>query len=264
MKIILSADDFGRSQERNRAIDDAFRMNLIESAGLLVNAEYTKDAVQRAMAGGYVQRLHCHFNIESGEVSGGSLPLSQKILSNNSFCHQGDFRGHNDISLNSYVNPFLSTVIFDELEKQYLQFRALTGGNGNDKHVDFHLWDNYRFPVSVALRKLIEKYNITSYRQQGLHHVKGVKKVFRIMSAQLCKNPNCRMNIPSSCIDWFLHANVSSSIPVIEAYVHPDYVSDVLMDNTCPVFSSTRYPLAEHVAVLKDVYGSDFISWKEI
>ena len=45
MKIILNADDFGKSPERNRAIDDAFKMGLIRSASLIVTGKYLQDAV---------------------------------------------------------------------------------------------------------------------------------------------------------------------------------------------------------------------------
>lgn len=45
MKFIISTDDFGHSHERSLAIDDAFKSGWIKSAGLLVNAKYTAEAV---------------------------------------------------------------------------------------------------------------------------------------------------------------------------------------------------------------------------
>ncbi|MBR4560702.1 MAG: ChbG/HpnK family deacetylase, partial [Bacteroidales bacterium] len=264
MKIIVCADDFGRSQERNKAIDEAFRLGLIKSAGLLVNAKYTQEAVDLALAGGYIQHLHPHFNIVSGDLSGFSHPLSKKMLKNKAFCNNGDFRRHDRASRGSYANIFLSSVVFDELEQQYLLFQKLTDGKGNDKHIDFHLWNNYRFPVSIAISRLIKKYNILSYRRQGLQHNRGAKKIFRIFSSRLCSNANCIMNIPSSCVDWFLHTKEQYSDDVIEAYVHPDYIDGVLMDNTCPVYSKKRFPINDHIDKLKEAYGSDIISWIEV
>ena len=45
VKIILNADDFGKSVERNRAIDDSFKQGLIRSAGLIVTGKHLQEAV---------------------------------------------------------------------------------------------------------------------------------------------------------------------------------------------------------------------------
>ena len=49
--IVINADDFGRSIERNNAIDYAFKCGLLGSAALIVNTEYTQDAVNKAIRG---------------------------------------------------------------------------------------------------------------------------------------------------------------------------------------------------------------------
>ena len=69
-KIIVCAGDFGRSHERNLAIDYAFRNRLIQSTGLLVGSEFTNEAVDYAKQGGYLNRVHCHFNLHSGKGMG--------------------------------------------------------------------------------------------------------------------------------------------------------------------------------------------------
>ncbi|MBR1595531.1 MAG: ChbG/HpnK family deacetylase [Phocaeicola sp.] len=42
IRLIINADDFGKSPWRNRAIDDAFKMGLISSAGLIVTGKHLK------------------------------------------------------------------------------------------------------------------------------------------------------------------------------------------------------------------------------
>ena len=49
--IVINADDFGRSIERNDAIDFAFKHGIIGSAALIVNSPYTQDAVNKAIRG---------------------------------------------------------------------------------------------------------------------------------------------------------------------------------------------------------------------
>ena len=59
-KIILNADDFGRSIEQNQAIDSSFHMGLICSAGLIITAQYLQDAIDKANKGGYMEHIHLH------------------------------------------------------------------------------------------------------------------------------------------------------------------------------------------------------------
>lgn len=55
MRVILSADDFARSHQRNLAIDNAMRNGLIKSAALMVNSEYTDEAIRLAIWGGILK-----------------------------------------------------------------------------------------------------------------------------------------------------------------------------------------------------------------
>ena len=52
-KVIISADDFGRSHERNLAIDYAMRHSLIRSAALIVGSQFTDEAISLAIRGVY-------------------------------------------------------------------------------------------------------------------------------------------------------------------------------------------------------------------
>lgn len=56
--IILSADDLGRSPERNRAIDESFKNGNIKSAGLLVTGKYLENAVNQINGGGGVCKTY--------------------------------------------------------------------------------------------------------------------------------------------------------------------------------------------------------------
>lgn len=51
-QVFLSADDFGRSHERNLAIDESFKKGFIKSAGLIVTGQYLQDAVEQIDRGG--------------------------------------------------------------------------------------------------------------------------------------------------------------------------------------------------------------------
>jgi predicted glycoside hydrolase/deacetylase ChbG (UPF0249 family) len=80
-RIIINADDFGKSAERNRAIDDSFKQGLINSAGLIVTGRYLQDAVDKAFEGGYVEKLHIHFNLSANLLHENSddIPLTEAM-----------------------------------------------------------------------------------------------------------------------------------------------------------------------------------------
>lgn len=141
-KVFLSADDLGRSPERNHAIDESFKKGLIKSAGLLVTGKYLQDAINQISEGcWYVKHVHCHLNL-SGNINGeASLdkPLTEKMASNKAFCKDGLFlpyHGH-PFMLKEVFSWF---VVYKELCAQYNKFLSVTKGKGNKYHVDFHLY----------------------------------------------------------------------------------------------------------------------------
>lgn len=52
MKIIINADDLGRSEERNAAIAYAFKNKLITSSSLMPCMVFAQNAVDEAFRGG--------------------------------------------------------------------------------------------------------------------------------------------------------------------------------------------------------------------
>ena len=92
MNAIVSADDLGRSHERNLAIDYAMKNGLIYSAGLLVNSLYTDEAIELAKQGGYISRLHCHLSFAYGKMSGFSKPINPIFADCPAFRENGEFK----------------------------------------------------------------------------------------------------------------------------------------------------------------------------
>ena len=265
-KIILSADDFGRSHERNLAIDYSFKHGLIKSAALLVNAKYTSEAVEMAKEGGYVEHLHCHFNIASGEkFTGCSKPLNEDIKKCAAWCRNGDFRAYKDWDFSNTRSLLYAGVMFRELEAQYLRFMELTENKGNTHHVDFHLWDNLRWPVSFALGRLYRKYDIRTVREISAHHLRLRKKVqLENWVAHLLAYHKGTKSYQSDRVNYYVNRPERMADDLMELYVHPDYIDGVLMDNTVPVIGKKKYPLEEHIRMIQEICPCEFISWEEI
>jgi predicted glycoside hydrolase/deacetylase ChbG (UPF0249 family) len=65
VRIILNADDFGKSPSRNHAIHDSFTQGLIFSAGLIVKGKHLPEAVELMKKGGYINKTHLHINMST-------------------------------------------------------------------------------------------------------------------------------------------------------------------------------------------------------
>ena len=199
-KVFLSADDFGRSHERNLAIDEAFKKGLIRSAGLIVTGQYLQDAVCQMNSGGYVKNVHCHYNV-SGNINGEDSmdkPLTEKMAKDKSFCSNGLFNPSKELP-NRPMDVFKWWKVYKELCAQYNKFLQVTEGKGNRSHVDFHLWYNLTWPVSIALNFFTWTHHIKSVRYIGVHLEHSKRRIFKYISW----NPFVK-SYRSSNIDGFL------------------------------------------------------------
>ena len=101
VKIILNADDFGKSTGRNRAVDDSFKQGLIRSAGLIVTGKHLQEAVDFMNKGGYVENIHLHLNLSTNLLHEDpeDIPLTEAIKRDSFFCKDGKFRPYRGLSI---------------------------------------------------------------------------------------------------------------------------------------------------------------------
>ena len=164
MKIILNADDFGKSPDRNRAIDDSFKMGLIRSAGLIVTGKYLQDAVNYIKIGEYYENIHLHLNLSANLLHEGSedIPITEDMRKDSLFCKDGKFKSYKGLP-RRFSSVCKWRIVYKELVAQYNKFIEVTEGKADYKHIDFHLWYNLTWPVSLALSFFTKKYKIKSY-----------------------------------------------------------------------------------------------------
>lgn len=268
MNIVISADDFGRSPQRNQAIDKAFKDGMIKSAGLILSPKYAADAVKMARKGGYLSDIHPHFCLASGEqVTGGMKPLSSEMLNCDKFCKNEEFLSTVYLK---YDYPKFTDCFYAELEKQYHMFQEITEKQGNIEHVDFHLYGNLSFPVAAAYRKLVKKYNIKSVRYIGIHHIKNPESFKHFVAyAVISRTLNGhRGEIAHSCnMDYFFtRFSELKGITNIELYCHPEMVNGEVVDNTASVFGHEKKSLCENYTQLCSYISDEdkILSWREL
>ena len=265
MKVILSADDFGRSHSMNLAIDYAMRNRLACSTALLMGSDYTNEAVELALDGGYIQQVHCHLNLASCRSVGNHFVPLNEAYKKSRFCKGGEFA-----SASYYHADFMKyvDVIYQELETQFLTFQELTKGKANYRHLDFHLYMNLSFPVAAAYDRLIKNYGVRSARFFGEHQLeeKEAKKRRVIHAAEIFLWRHSRAYVvKSSKIEYFLvRREKFKREQMIELFVHPDYRDGVLIDKTNSVFGTEMKPLEEQIKLVKQCGDIEFISWTDM
>ena len=260
-QVFLSADDFGRSPNRNKAIDESFKAGLIKSAGLIMTGQYLNDAVNLMIKGKYAEHVHCHFNV-SGNINGEDSmdrPLTEKMAKDTSFCEGGMFKPYKSLP-NRPKDVFKWRKVYKELCAQYNKFIQVTEGKGNRRHIDFHLWYNLTWPVSIALNLFTWTHHIKSVRYIGVHQEHTRRRIFRILSW----NPFVK-SYRSSNIDGFLtHPEWFEKEKSFELYCHPDFKVErkgVLMDNSISYFEHEKQPMETNIQMLKQRDDLEFVSW---
>lgn len=261
--VILTADDFGRGYERNRAIIESFQKELITSAGLMVNNTYTSDAIELAKKNKILDRIHLHFNFSTSLVSevNDNYGLNESFSKDDLFCENGKLRVNHG-KFQNISSLFKCRIVYKELKAQYKKFIKETNGEANYSHVDFHLFFNLSWPVALALNAFTWKYKIKTVRYYGIHHRGRRNKIANILSW----NPFVK-NIPSTNIDYFLYnSELFKKFETIELYSHPNYKDGILLDDS-PSYISIRHerqPMSSHMAQLKAKISFNTLSWKEI
>lgn len=261
-RVIVNADDFGKSPGRNQAIDDAFKLGLINSAGMIVTGQYLQEAMDYAIRGDYVNRLHLHFNLSANLLHENSndIPLTEKMRMDAFFCEGGKFRKYSGLP-KRFSDIKKWRIVYHELMAQFKRFKAITQGKADYRHVDFHLWYNLTWPVSFALNLFTRRYKIKSVRYYGLHQ-KNKRRYFffRLLSW----NPWVKY-IPSTNIDYFLTKFQSlSEYKTIELYCHPNYKDGIFLDDSPSYLKHERQPLEKHIRALRGIEDVQFLSWEDI
>lgn len=263
IQVVLNADDFGKSAGRNKAINDSFEQGLIRSAGLIVTGKHLQEAIDLMNKGGYVEKTHLHVNLSTNLLheDPGDIPLTEAMKKDSFFCKDGEFRPYKGLPLK--ISSIVKwKLVYNEIVAQYNKFKEVTEGKGDTHHIDFHLWYNLTWPVSIALNVFTRKFKIKSVRYIGLHQKSfGMFRLFRILSW----DPRVKQ-IPATNIDYFLtkHKTLSQK-QIIELYCHPNYKEDgTFLDDSPSYLGHERQPMLKQIQMLREIDNIEFLSWEDL
>lgn len=264
MRIIVNADDFGKSPGRNLAIRDAYQQGMIQSIGLIVTGKYLQQAVDlmnAAPAGSWAD-VHLHVNLSANLFREGSedAPLSETMRKDPYFCQDGRFKPYRGLP-NRPWTVFKWRTVYREMVAQFELFKEISGGQADYKHIDFHLWYNLTWPVAVALGRFTRKYGIRSVRYIG-EHQRG-RRLYRWM-LRLSRDPQV-VSFPATNIDYFVSKPaLFGRSDLIELYCHPHYKEEVLLDDSPSYLKHGRQPMARQMELLRTSGDYAYISWKDV
>ena len=265
MRIILNADDFGKSPGRNIAIVDSFKQGMIFSCGMIVTGKYLRHAVELMNAAPEVSwaDVHLHVNLSANLFREGSedAPLSEVMRRDPFFCKSGKFKFYHGLPNRPWTVIKWKTV-YNEMVAQFESFKEITGGQADYSHIDFHLWYNLTWPVAVALGRFTKKYHIRSVRYIG-EHQRG-RRLFRLM-LRLSRDPQV-LSVPATNIDYFLsNQSAFSRTDLVELYCHPHYKEDgILLDDSPSYLKHERLPMACQTKMLRESGNYEYVSWKDV
>ena len=189
------------------------------------------------------------------------MPQTEAMKTDPFFCKNGKFLPYHGLP-RSFFSIFKWGNVYLEMVAQFEKFKLVTKGEADYSHIDFHLWYNLTWPVSVALRRFTRKYKIKSVRYLGIHQ----RDTFRNkLYCYVSGDPHVKY-IPASNIDYYLSKKqLFEEYPLVELYCHPNYKNGILLDDSPSYLKHERQPLTVHFQKLIDT-GDDirFLSWGEI
>lgn len=246
MSLIVNADDFGKSEEVNRAIVECFEKGYINRTTVMVNMPFAKQAFVLAKEHGFADKVGLHINLTEGK------PLTEGIKLNEDFCSDGVFTAAFYKSTMKRLRMDNDSIrdITSEIRAQIEEYKQL-GFTLN--HLDSHHHVHTNYPVYKALRSLSKDYDFSSIRlsrnlyEGGSRLNRIYKNIFNRSIKKICGNTTDYFGSFIDAAQYFASegntpkgddatAKFSSfcSKYDLEIMVHPMYKNGELMDTDIP------------------------------
>ena len=239
MSILINGDDFGKTEEINRAVCEAFEQGYIGHTTVMVNMPKAEEAFELSVKKGFTDRVGLHLNLTEG------FPLSSDIRTNPLICSaDGSYNAafYHNTKYRLYMDSLSISQIEKELEAQIVRFLEL---GFKELHIDSHHHVHTDYPVFLALKSLGKKYrfsyvrlsrnlyrggNILNRAYKSLYN-RAVKKLCAV-SGDLFGSYDDLMNYTDGDPERIESLGLDKKVEIM---VHPVYLQGVLMDTDRPM-----------------------------
>ena len=158
MKFYINADDFGRTETVNEAIDFGMKNGYLSSTTIMLNMPCYKEAIKLAKEGGYFDKVGLHLNVINGPS------FSEKIKKCKRFTDSyGYFTGQllKDKKMMFFLTRKEKLALKEEIDAQIERYLA---EGFTSKRVDTHGLTNSLFSTYKIFNKEFKKYGFTNVR----------------------------------------------------------------------------------------------------
>lgn len=209
MKVIINADDLGKSLAVNCAIEDCIKKGLITSSTIMAGGEAFDDAVRIAKS--YPQiSFGVHLTIDDGDMS---LTRTSIFVNEGITDSDGKFIRYGIKEVKTYSRE-LREAIYNEWTAQ---IQKVKNAGINISHVDSHHHNHTILPLRNTLVKVLKDNDIHCVRlnqaktpSMYLHHISIVHPVAKPKLAAKVQKTNIRrvsrMNIAVNILKYFMWA----------------------------------------------------------
>lgn len=242
LKIIVNADDLGKTRGINGAIAECFSSGFVTSTTLMVNMEFADEAVRMAKENGWDDKVGLHLNLTSGR------PLTDGIKRFRCFCDdEGCFNAAfaGDIYKRMHFSGQELMAVRSEAKAQIARY--LDYGLGN-RHLDSHHHVHTDASVWKAMYPLIAGYGIRSVRltRNLAREITLAKRIYKKrFNDRLRSMPVYTSDYFGSFKDFMECRDMMGDGTTVEIMVHPahdDQGSTVdILDTLVPVEEEQEY-----------------------
>jgi chitin disaccharide deacetylase len=251
-RIIINADDFGKSKDINKAILDCFSRKYISSTTIMANMDGFEDAVNIIHKNNLNNKVGVHLNISEGQ------PITEEIKMYERFC---DSNGYFSNKKYDYKN-ILESPNKDELHALKNELNAQVKKCKDNglviTHADSHHHKHTELYMLRLLKDLLKENKISNLRlARTLDNKKSNSKFFY---RKLC-NTYIKKILKISKVDEFISfENIdkinSDESNIIEIMCHPMYEGENIMEQ--------NEKLENYVKRLRSMRSFDLISYDQL
>ncbi len=242
--LLVNADDFGYSEEANRAIAECFARGYCSSTSIMANMPAFEAACEIAYRDGLVDRVGVHLVLTEGE------PLTHRIRSCPRFCDQsGPFR----LTRKERVwrlSTSEKAAVAEELRAQIAQCRRF---GLPPTHADSHQHVHEEWGILPVVMRVCEDEGITQLRiARNCGKPTGLaRSLYRsIVNHRLWRRGLARTEVFGSLADFraLLQARPDAcNHHSVEVMIHPRHAPDASLVDTTPTCPSVLH--ADHALV---------------
>ncbi|MEN6391109.1 MAG: ChbG/HpnK family deacetylase [Syntrophomonas sp.] len=246
-EIIINADDFGESSQKNRAIIQSFNQGLVSSTTIMANGEAFEEACQMAHENRLAKRIGVHVNLFTGK------PLTEKIKDCPRLVNRdGEFDFQLKVANRNWLpmSPGERTAVFQEITGQINLCRK----NGLPIfHADSHHHQHNEAPLIPVMIHALRSSHV-SYIRPLRNMGDGIcvpKKCYkRIINYRLRLSGMMGVDLFGDIDDFAAHQHclVKHRSYRIELMCHPQY------DNRSQIVDLDSQPLQDKIQNIRTMY----------